>query len=179
MCCGSGDLCEELGKKFKGASFTGVDYSKEMLKIAGKRLAGLSNVKLREGDCTRLPFADDSFHGAVIGYGLRNLADIEQGLAEFHRVLRSEAFFYCIDLGKPSNPLFKAVHRVHFHHIAPLLGKLLFHRNECNSFRYLPESSRFFPSPPELKTLFENAGFRQVRIQNLFCGSIACVKAVK
>ena len=122
---------------------------------------------------TRLPFEDATFDGAIISFGLRNLTDIRVGLKEFRRVIKPGGFFCNIDQGKPSNFLFNLAYKTYFYHIAPVLGKVVFHRGEFNSFRYLPESNRYFPDQAEMEKIFNEVGFKNVRTYAFWMGAVA------
>ena len=179
LCCGSGDLSEQFARKYPAAEITGLDYSSEMLKVFSRRTARFKNVSHLQGSCYELPFADGTFDAVVIGYGLRNLEFPLKGLKEIHRVLKPGGGIGCVDLGKPTNPLFKPIYNFHFYFLAPILGKLIFHRNEFNSFRYLPVSNKYFPPPARLKELFAEAGFRNIRTGNYWIGAILGILAEK
>jgi demethylmenaquinone methyltransferase / 2-methoxy-6-polyprenyl-1,4-benzoquinol methylase len=173
LCTGSGDIALAIATQFPDSKVVGVDYSENMLELAAKKTAGLKSVSYQQGDVTRLPFPDGAFDGAIISFGLRNLADLRVGLREFRRVIRPGGFFCNIDQGKPQNALFRLAYKVYFYHIAPLIGKLVFHRGEFNSFRYLPESNKYFPDQREMEALFIEAGFKNVKTYGFWMGAVA------
>lgn len=173
LCTGSGDIAFAMATQFPGCTVTGVDYSENMLELAAKKTSGLKSVSFAQGDVTRLPFPDGAFDGAIISFGLRNLSDLRVGLKEFRRVIRPGGFFCNIDQGKPSNPLFRWAYQLYFYHVAPLIGKLVFHRGEFNSFRYLPESNRYFPDQCEMEKLFSDAGFKNIKTYGFWLGAVA------
>jgi demethylmenaquinone methyltransferase/2-methoxy-6-polyprenyl-1,4-benzoquinol methylase len=109
----------------------------------------------------------------VISFGLRNLESLEAGLREMRRVTRPGGFVCNIDQGKPTNPLFRLGYEIHFKRIAPILGKLVFHMGEFNSFRYLPESNRYFPDQRALCSIFRDLGFVDVVNHDYWCGAVA------
>jgi ubiquinone/menaquinone biosynthesis C-methylase UbiE len=90
-----------------------------------------------------------------------------------HRVVRGGGFVSNIDQGKPRNALFRMAYEVHFKRIAPVLGKLVFHRGEFNSFRYLPESNKYFPDQETLVRIFTGLGYRDVVNHDYWCGAVA------
>ena len=103
LCCGTGDIA----MRFQ-ARVVGVDFTEEMLRVAAAR--GSSETTWIRADALRLPFADNSFDAVSVGYGLRNLADIEQGLREILRVLRPGGKFVTLDFGKPESAIFSALY---------------------------------------------------------------------
>jgi ubiquinone/menaquinone biosynthesis C-methylase UbiE len=87
--------------------------------------------------------------------------------------VRHGGFVSNIDQGKPRNALFRLGYEIHFKRIAPVLGKLVFHRGEFNSFRYLPESNKYFPDQSSLVRIFAENGYRDVVNHDYWCGAVA------
>ncbi|MEI8346428.1 MAG: ubiquinone/menaquinone biosynthesis methyltransferase [Pseudomonadota bacterium] len=174
LCTGSGDMALKLKKLYPQIQIVALDYSPEMLKVAKRRAEhhNITGIDWTQGDAMHLPFSDQSFDGVIISFGLRNLSNLVDGLKEMHRVLRPGGFITSIDQGKPHNFFFKLIYRFYFYHIAPLLGKIIFHRGEFNTFRYLPESNDYFPAPEQLVGIFGEIGLKNVRAHSMFCGAI-------
>ena len=162
ICTGSGDMAMLLAERLVNGYVIGADVSQEMLSVARTRAQRFSNIEFRYADAMRLPFADKSFDACVMGYGLRNLTDVRQGIRELVRVTRPGGTITILDLGKPRRLWGKAVYKLYFETLMPFLGEHVFHRQEFNSFKYLPESNRFFPSPGELAELFKECGMEKV-----------------
>lgn len=174
LCTGTADIAILLARKHPDVRITAVDASPRMLEIARRKADGLlDRIDLREGDALALDFPDGHFDGAVISFGLRNLESLEGGLRELRRVVRPGGFVSSIDQGKPRNALFRAAYELHFKRLAPIIGKLVFHVGEFNSFRYLPESNRYFPDQDTLVRIFEDLGFRDVVNHDHWCGAVA------
>ncbi len=174
LCTGTGDFALYFAQKFPKSQIIGIDASVEMLRIARDkaRRQGIKNVEFKEGDVLTLPYPDGYFDAAFIGFGLRNLTDIEQGLKEFRRVIKEGGYFSSLDLGKPRTLFRRFLYRL-YRTITSLLGKWIWHRSECNSFQYLMESNEFFPAPAELVRLFESAGFGQVNNFDYMLGGVS------
>jgi demethylmenaquinone methyltransferase/2-methoxy-6-polyprenyl-1,4-benzoquinol methylase len=164
-CCGTGDLALACARA--GGRVTGLDFSARMLDRA-RRKSG--DVEWVEGDAQALPFADGSFDAATVGFGLRNMADVEGGLAELRRVLRSGGRLAVLDVTRPRG-LLAPFYRVWFDGIIPLLGKVL---PGGSAYTYLPASVRRFPAAEELAAILERAGFRDIRYR-LFAGGIVAL----
>ncbi len=173
VCAGSGDISIELARTHPDARIVAFDASAPMLQVARRKAAGLATIEFVTGDALHLPYPDAAFDAAVISFGLRNLADLEAGLREMMRVVRPGGYVSNIDQGKPSNPFFGALYRVYFHHIAPVIGKLVFHRGEFNSFRYLPESNKYFPDQAGMAAIFRTLGFEDYRSHDYWLGAVA------
>lgn len=174
VCTGSGDIAIALSQRYPKNKIVGVDVSENMLAVARKKSLAYPNVAFAVDDALALSFPDNSFDGAIISFGLRNLADLQKGLHELRRVVKPGGFVCNIDQGKPSHPLLKVIYNVYFYHVAPIIGKLLFHIGEFNSFRYLPYSNRYFPSQQTLVTMLQEVGFSDVRNYDYLCGAVAC-----
>lgn len=173
ICTGSGDIAIKLAEKYPDSKIEALDASEEMLRVARKKSAGFNNINYLSGDALNLPFDDNTFDFAIISFGLRNLTNLEQGLKEMQRVVKPGGYICNIDQGKPENWLFNIIYNVHFKHIAPILGKLVFHRGEFNSFSYLPASNKYFPEQKTLVNIMQNLGFNDVRNYNYWFGAIA------
>ena len=156
------------GLRAPAARVTGLDFSERMLERAREKS---SEVEWVQGDAARAAVRRRSFDAATVGFGVRNLADLERGLAELRRVLRPG--------GRLGDPRDHAAERagsrrstaLWFDRIVPLLGKVL---PGGAAYTYLPASVRRFPGPEELAELLRAAGFDDVRYR-LFAGGIVAL----
>ena len=164
-CCGTGDLA--LACLRAGGRVTGLDFSEPMLERARRKS---SEVEWVRGDALALPFEDGSFDASTVGFGVRNLADLEQGLAELRRVLRPGGRVGVLEITRPRGVL-APFYRVWFEVLVPLLGRLL---PGGWAYSYLPASVRRFPGPEDLAELLRGAGFEDVRYR-LFAGGIVAL----
>ena len=121
------------------------------------------------GDALELPFADAAFDGATVGFGVRNVEDLERGLRELYRVLRPRGRVGILEITRPSG-LLALFYRLWFDGIIPLLGKLL---PGGSAYTYLPASVRRFPGPDELAELMRIVGFSGVEYRLLAGGIVA------
>ena len=163
-CCGTGDLA--LAARDAGGTVTGVDFSERMLERARRKSA---DVEWLQGDALALPFSDGSFDAATVGFGVRNLDDLERGLAELRRVLRPGGRLAILEITRPSG-LLAPFYRLWFDGFVPLLGKLL---PGGSAYTYLPASVRRFPGPDELASLLRGSGFDDVRWRTFAGGIVA------
>ena len=169
-CCGTGDLAVEAERR--GARVVGLDFSEGMLERARRKSGAIEWV---QGDALALPFGDGEFDAATVGFGVRNLEDLEGGLREFARVLRPGGKLAVLEITRPRG-LLKPFFRLWFDVFVPLLGKVL---PGGKAYTYLPASVRRFPGPEELTALLERAGFADVRYRLLGGGSVALHVGVK
>jgi len=164
-CCGTGDLA--LADARAGGTVTGLDFSEPMLERARRKSASIEWI---QGDALALPFPDGSFDAVTVGFGVRNVTDLERGLAELRRVLRPGGRLGILDITTPRGVL-RLFYSVWFDRLVPLLGKLL---PGGTAYTYLPASVRRFPGAEELAGLIGAAGFEQV-VYRLFAGGIVAL----
>ena len=165
VCCGTGDLA--LAAAEAGGTVTGLDFSEAMLERARRKGPALEWIS---GDALALPFADGSFEAVTIGFGLRNVADAEGGLAEMRRVLSSGGRVAILEITRPRGVL-RPFYRLWFDGVIPLAGKVL---PGGSAYSYLPASVRRFPEPEGLAKLMDDAGFGEIRWR-LFAGGIVAL----
>jgi demethylmenaquinone methyltransferase/2-methoxy-6-polyprenyl-1,4-benzoquinol methylase len=163
-CCGTGDLA--LAAARAGGRVTGVDFSEAMLARAGRKSDSVDWVR---ADVLRLPFEDESFDVATIGFGIRNVLDLEDGLRELARVLVRGGRFACLEITRPRGAL-APFFGLWFDRLVPLAGKLL---PGGEAYSYLPASVRRFPGPEDLAAAMRGAGFDDVGWQRLAGGIVA------
>jgi demethylmenaquinone methyltransferase/2-methoxy-6-polyprenyl-1,4-benzoquinol methylase len=163
-CCGTGDLA--IAALGAGGRVTGLDFSERMLERARSKSA---EVEWVQGDALALPFSDGSFDSATVGFGVRNLDDLERGLAELRRVLRPGGRLAILEITRPRGVL-TPFYKLWFDGFVPLLGKLL---PGGAAYTYLPASVRRFPGPEDLAGLLSGAGFDDVRFRTFAGGIVA------
>jgi demethylmenaquinone methyltransferase/2-methoxy-6-polyprenyl-1,4-benzoquinol methylase len=163
-CCGTGDLAIEAERR--GARVVGLDFSERMLERARRKSGTIEWVR---GDALALPFADGEFDAATVGFGVRNLEDLEGGLRELARVVRPGGRVAVLEITRPGG-LLKPFFRLWFDVLVPLAGKVL---PGGKAYTYLPASVRRFPGPDDLTELFERAGLAGVRYRLLGGGCVA------
>jgi demethylmenaquinone methyltransferase / 2-methoxy-6-polyprenyl-1,4-benzoquinol methylase len=163
-CCGTGDLA--LAAERAGGRVTGLDFSPRMLDRARRKSAAIEWV---EGDLLALPFPDGSFEAATVGFGVRNVADLEHALTELRRVLVPGGGLGILEITMPRGPL-APFYRLWFDRIVPLVGKAL---KGGSAYTYLPASVRRFPGPDDLAELLREAGFSEVSYRLLAGGIVA------
>jgi len=164
--CGTGDLA--LAARDAGAAeVVGVDFSPRMLERARRKSPAIEWV---QGDILALPFADGSFDAATVGFGIRNVADLEQGVRELRRVLRPGGRLAVLEITTPRGPL-RPFFNVWFERVVPLLGRAL---PGGRAYTYLPASVKRFPPAEELAALLSLCGFDEVTFR-LLAGSIVAL----
>ncbi|HKB19579.1 MAG TPA: bifunctional demethylmenaquinone methyltransferase/2-methoxy-6-polyprenyl-1,4-benzoquinol methylase UbiE [Gaiellaceae bacterium] len=164
-CCGTGDLA--IAAAEAGGHVTGLDFSKPMLERARRKAPELEWV---EGDALALPFPDGSFDAATVGFGVRNLSELDRGLRELRRVLRPGGHLAILEITRPRG-LLAPFYRLWFDVLIPVAGKIL---PGGSAYTYLPASVRRFPDPQGLAHVMDEADFGEIRWR-LFAGGIVAL----
>ena len=169
-CTGTGDLAKAL-LDGGAAEVDATDFAPEMLRRAEAKTGG--RARLTVADTTALPFPDATFDAATVGFGVRNLQDLDGGLSDLCRVLRPGGRLCVLEFSRPPNPLFRGVFNLYFMLILPLIGNLV-SGGADNAYAYLPRSVLAFPGPEALAERMRRAGFARVDVTPLTFG-IACL----
>src|SRR4051812_29003174 len=179
LCSGTGDLAIEMSRGLN-VPVVASDFCHPML-IRGLekvRHGGRdSSIPVIEADSLVLPFANETFDVASVAFGLRNLEDAKEGLAEMKRVLKPDGAAIVLEFSRPVVPVFRQVFEFYFHHVLPHVGALISGQN--SAYRYLPTSVQRFPAQKELAAMMESVGFRNVGYRNLSGGIAALHWGVK
>ena len=179
VCCGTGDLAVELRRRVgPSGRVVGCDFSEAMLELARDKVdgLGLSDVEFEWADALDLPYGDESFDAATVGFGVRNLADLPRGIGELTRVLRPGGRLVILEITRPRRAPLSHFHALWFDHVVPVLGRLA---GDSAAYSYLPESVRSFPPPEDLAELMHVAGLERIRWTLLAGGIIAIHSGVK
>jgi demethylmenaquinone methyltransferase/2-methoxy-6-polyprenyl-1,4-benzoquinol methylase len=171
-CAGTFDLTLELARRpgFPGLAVAS-DFAFPMLTEGRPKLEGARAAPLC-ADSLRLPFPNGAFRGALIAFGLRNLASVELGLAELHRVLTPGGNLVVLEFTIPPNPLLRALYLLYFHRVLPVVGRIV--SGHRWAYTYLPASVKEFPGPEALERKLAAAGFRETGFE-LLSGGIAAL----
>jgi demethylmenaquinone methyltransferase / 2-methoxy-6-polyprenyl-1,4-benzoquinol methylase len=155
---GTGDLAIELARRVgPEGEVVGSDFSEEMLALARRKAPAL---RFEWGNALELPYPDDGFDAATVGFGARNFSDLDRGLREMARVVRPGGRVVVLEITTPRRPPLSTFYRVWFDRIVPLLGRLT---GESVAYSYLPSSVRRFPEPEGLAAAMARAGLRDIR----------------
>jgi demethylmenaquinone methyltransferase / 2-methoxy-6-polyprenyl-1,4-benzoquinol methylase len=159
---GTGDLALALARRVApGGEVVGSDFSEGMLDRArAKDEPAAASVRWEWGDALALEHPDGSFDAATVGFGARNFADLDRGLAEMARVVRPGGRVVVLEITTPAKPPLSTFFSVWFDRVVPLVGRLA---ADPEAYTYLPQSVKRFRSPPDLAAAMTRAGLRDVR----------------
>jgi ubiquinone/menaquinone biosynthesis methyltransferase len=172
VCCGTGDLSIALERVVgAGGEVVGLDFSDAMLDVARAKSAELGvRIEYLQGNALELPFEDGRFDAATVGFGIRNVVDLQRALGEMRRVVRPGGRVVVLEISTPDRPPLSWFYSVWFDRVVPLLGAVT---GEADAYSYLPESVRRFPPAAGLAKRMYDAGLRDVRYLVLAGGIVA------
>ena len=172
ICCGTGDLALELRRRIgPDGRVVGSDFSEPMLELARAK-SGEQGLPVEFGwaDALDLPYGENSFDAVTVGFGARNLADLDKGLAQMARVVRPGGRLVILEITRPQREPLATFYSLWFDKVVPMLGSAA---GDAEAYSYLPESVRSFPEPRELAAKIDAAGFTEIRWLLLAGGIIA------
>ncbi len=158
----------------------GIDLAREMLKIGKNKLASKRygyRVELKEASMTEIPYPENSFDCVTLSFGIRNVANVEGGLKEMHRVLSTNGRILILEFSLPKISLLKKAHLFYLRHVLPKIGGWV--SNNKQAYLYLNETIESFPYGKEFCTLLETAGFKDVKATPLTAGIVTLYQGDK
>ncbi len=157
----------------KGATITVSDINQDMLDVGIERAMerGLDTLVWSRQNAEVLSFPDRFFDAYTIAFGIRNVTHIDKALAEAYRVLKHGGRFFCLEFSTTEWPGFKEVYDAYSHHLVPKIGSAI--AGDADSYRYLIESIRRFPTMPEFEGMIRSAGFVNTRVEPILGGLVA------
>ena len=177
---GTGDFAFEALKILNPKKIVGVDISQGMLDIAHQKITkrGLGDkFSIKLGDSEKLPFEADEFDAVTVAYGVRNFENLEVGLADIHRVLKSGGKAVILEFSKPKAFPIKQLYNFYFSYVTPGIGKLF--SKDARAYSYLPESVAAFPDGEKFVSLMQKAGFKNTKHRPLTFGICSIYTGVK
>jgi demethylmenaquinone methyltransferase / 2-methoxy-6-polyprenyl-1,4-benzoquinol methylase len=157
--CGTGELTRLAARRYPGARVLGVDFTREMLRVAARRTGGAARagrIDYGRGTAMHLPVADATFDVVTNAFLARNLVDLDAAMREMRRVLRPGGTLLILEITEPVAASFGAVFHAYFDHVVPWLGAAV---DSAGPYRYLPKSLRWLPPRSAFVAALRRAGF--------------------
>lgn len=167
VACGTGDLTIAMHKKIPNAKFTGLDLSLQMIEIAKKKTIQI-NCEFIHSEVEKIPLTDGQFDLVTCAFGVRNFANLEQGISEMARILEPNGIMMILEFSKAKNPLFK----FYFKYILPTIGGWI--SGDKKAYQYLPNSVSEFPEKEKFVSLLKAIGLQNIQTKSL-TGSIVTI----
>lgn len=177
---GTGDFALLAARELRPQALWGIDISEGMLSVGRQKIAKAQlaeTVRFQKDDCLSLSFADGSFDAVMVAYGVRNFTDLDKGLREMCRVMKSGGHLVIIELTTPRRFPMKQLFWVYSHLLMPALGRL-FSRDK-RAYSYLPATMQVFPQGEVMQGILQKAGFRDVRFRRFTFGLSTLYTATK
>ncbi|SDR84269.1 demethylmenaquinone methyltransferase / 2-methoxy-6-polyprenyl-1,4-benzoquinol methylase [Paenibacillaceae bacterium GAS479] len=174
LCCGTCDWTLAIAKASGNGKIIGLDFSQAMLDVGQNKVNQEKlgdQITLVQGNAMELPYPDNSFDYATIGFGLRNVPDLHQVLREMRRVVKPGGKVVCLELSKPTWQPFKGIYYFYFEKLLPRVGKLV--AKSYEQYKWLPDSLKAFPGRDELAEIFRETGLKSVSADPLTGGIAA------
>ena len=171
LATGTGDLAIKLAKRIPEARIMGVDLSEKMLAVAAEKVRrqGLDDhIALYQGDAEQLDVADGVLDVVTVAFGVRNFGNLEVGLREIWRSLRSGGHIVILEFSTPSNPIVRKLYEFYSNHIMKPVGGML--SKDQKAYDYLPDSIVEFPAPDKFIELLQSVDFEECRRRSQSCG---------
>ena len=176
---GTGDFAISA-TKYTNANITGIDISQGMLDVGIKKITkkGLKDrIHLQLADSEKLPFKNDSYDAITAGFGVRNFEDLNKGLSEMYRTLKTGGMVAILEPSEPTSFPLKQFYNLYFHHILPFIGGVI--SKDKNAYTYLPESVSAFPSGNDFLSELIKVGFKDTKHIPLTFGIVSLYIAIK
>ena len=177
LCCGTGDIATGLAKR--GGSIVGMDLNRPMLQQAAARLAkrGEQRVNLAQANAMQLPLGNHSLDLVTIGYGLRNLANMDDGLREITRVLKPGGRLLILDFGKPKNRIIRSVYFLYLAVMLPVFGWLCC--GNASAYAYVLDSLKKYSAQKGVTSVLRSTGYKSVKVIEIMAGAMSIHIAIK
>ena len=176
---GTADLTIELLKQGKARQITGIDLSRQMMAIGEKKVAKrgyAQHVHFDYGSAQQMPYSDEAFDAVTCAYGVRNFANMDEGLSEMHRVLRPGGELMILEFSYPTNPFIRRAYDLYFSHILPFVGNLF--SKDKSAYSYLNRSVKSFPYGEAFCEHLRQAGFTDITFKPLTFGITTIYRAI-
>ncbi len=171
VCSGTGDVAIEVSNKNHN-QIVASDFCNEMLQLCERKIKkqNIGNIRCIQNDAENLSFKDETFDGAIVAFGIRNVADIKKSLSEMNRVVKKGGKVVILEFSQPENKVFRSIYYLYFRGILPLVGALISKKE--GAYSYLPSSVMAFPKRDEFVRLMKGSGLSEIGFHDLTFGIV-------
>ena len=176
---GTGDFAINAAE-YTQAQITGIDISQAMLDVGMKKITKKkleSRITLKKADAENLPFNENKFDAITAGFGVRNFENLEKGLSEIYRVLKTNGIIVILEPATPKYFPLKQLYKLYFHHVLPTIGSWI--SRDKSAYKYLPESVDCFPEDSKFIAKLQEAGFKKCKYFPLSLNIVSLYVAIK
>jgi demethylmenaquinone methyltransferase/2-methoxy-6-polyprenyl-1,4-benzoquinol methylase len=180
LATGTADLAIKIAQSFNKSSVTGIDISEQMLKVGALKVEknNLSNrIDLKIGDAENIEFSDESFVAVIVAFGVRNYENLNRGLSEMLRVLKTGGKLAILEFSMPANKKILILYKFYFQIILPFIGRLI--SKNFYAYTYLPDSVNNFPDPTSFMEVLQQIGYKDVKCKKLTFGICSLFTGIK
>ncbi|MCX8020679.1 MAG: bifunctional demethylmenaquinone methyltransferase/2-methoxy-6-polyprenyl-1,4-benzoquinol methylase UbiE [Chitinophagaceae bacterium] len=177
---GTADMAILAAKNLPDCKITGIDISEQMLEFGRKKVEknGLKEkIDLQSGDAETIKFHDDTFDAITVAFGVRNFENLEKGLKEMHRVLKTDGVALILEFSTPKNFIIRKIYHFYMKHLAPFIARCFGQKKEA--YTYLYKTSKAFPDRELFLKILQNAGFAETNYKPLSFGICCLYTAIK
>lgn len=171
VCSGTCDVAIEVSKKSKVVA---ADFCEDMLHLCARKIKK-KDISIVQSDAENLSFKNETFDGAIVAFGIRNVADVKKALAEMARVVKKGGRVVILEFSLPENRIFSSVYRLYFQKALPFIGGLF---SKKKAYCYLPSSVMEFPERNEFVELMKGAGMASIEFHDLTFGIVTVYSGV-
>ncbi|VVB96769.1 Ubiquinone/menaquinone biosynthesis C-methyltransferase UbiE [uncultured archaeon] len=178
VCSGTGDVAIEVSNKNNNQVIAS-DFCNEMLQLCTEKIKkhNIGNIRCIRNDAENLSFKDGTFDGAIVAFGIRNVADIKKSLSEMNRVVKKGGKVVILEFSQPENKVFRSVYYLYFHRILPLVGAII--SKKGGAYSYLPSSVMAFPERDEFVRLMRGSGLSEIGFYDLTFGIVTVYEGTR
>ncbi|KCZ72911.1 ubiquinone/menaquinone biosynthesis methyltransferase [Candidatus Methanoperedens nitroreducens] len=179
ICSGTGDVAVEVSKVSNKSQIIAADFCEEMLKLCAQKIKdkNIKNIYCIQNDAENLSFKDETFNGAIVAFGIRNVSDIKKALTEMNRVIKIGGEVVVLEFSQPENPILRSIYYFYFKKILPVIGALISKRT--GPYSYLPSSVMAFPKRSEFVEIMKESGMKNIGFYCLTFGIVTVYTGIK
>jgi demethylmenaquinone methyltransferase / 2-methoxy-6-polyprenyl-1,4-benzoquinol methylase len=180
LATGTGDLAINIARSYPESSVTGIDISEQMLRIGALKVDKnnlTDRIELKMGDAENIDYPDEAYDAVIVAFGVRNYENLNRGLTEMLRVLKTGGKLAILEFSMPSNKSVLILYKFYFRVVLPFIGRMI--SKNFYAYTYLPDSVNDFPDPPSFIKILQQIGYKDVKCKKLTFGICSLFTGLK